>query len=71
MVIQGENGMKFLHYTEHLALEYNFNWSYIIFMKDKVYFDEIGYFYPSGIHWKGAMAEQRIADWLPYEYSIK
>ncbi len=71
IVIEDDNGRKFLNYTEHLALEYNISRSYIIFLKNKVYFDENGYFDPSGIHWKGLMAEQRIADWLPYEYSIK
>jgi hypothetical protein len=33
--------------------------------------DQNGYFDPLGISWEGEMARQRIADWLPYEYSIK
>jgi hypothetical protein len=30
-----------------------------------------GYFDPSGISWEGEMARQRIADLLPFEYSLK
>jgi hypothetical protein len=35
-----------------------------------IYFDKNGYFDSSGIKWEGKMAKQRVADWLPYEYSI-
>lgn len=43
-----------------------------IYLKRKfVYFDKNGYFDPSGIMWSGELARQRIADWLPYEYSVR
>ncbi len=70
IVIQ-DHGNKYLSYTENLYVDYGKNFSYIQFLKPKVYFDKTGYFDPSGINWKGKMAEQRIADWLPYEYSIE
>jgi hypothetical protein len=40
------------------------------FLDDYVYFDKNGYFDPHSISWKGEMANQRIADMLPYEYSV-
>ncbi len=42
--------------------------SFIIFSKDKVYFDGNGYFEPSALIWEGEMAKKRIADLLPFEY---
>ncbi len=62
---------KYLSYTENLYVYYGKSFSFIEFLKPKVYFDKTGYYDPSGINWKGKMAEQRIADWLPYEYSIQ
>ena len=44
--------------------------SFVIFLKENVYFDPNGYFDPSGISWEGEMSRQRIADLLPYEYSV-
>ena len=43
----------------------------ITFMDDYVYFDINGYFDPLGISWSGEMANQRIGDMLPFEYSVK
>ena len=40
-------------------------------MQDSVCFDKQGYFDPLGISWTGEMARQRIADLLPYDYSMK
>lgn len=34
-----------------------------------VYYDKDGYFAPLGLSWEGKMAQQRIADLLPFEYS--
>jgi hypothetical protein len=39
--------------------------------KEHVYFDKTGFFDPSGISWEGEMVIQRIADLLPFEYSLK
>ena len=73
---------NFLKHTGELRIDYNSKISYITFisvkrithitfLKEYVYFDKTGYFDPSGISWKGAMGEQRIADLLPYEYTCK
>ncbi len=70
IVIQPYNN-KYLSYIENLYVDYGKSVSYIHFLKKNVYFDKTGYFDPSGINWKGRMAIQRIADWLPYEYSIE
>jgi len=70
IVIQPYNN-KYLSYIENLYVDYGKSVSYIHFLKKNVYFDKTGYFDPSGINWKGRMAMQRIADWLPYEYSIE
>jgi CarboxypepD_reg-like domain len=43
----------------------------VVFVKDKIFFYEHGYFDPFAVSWEGEMAKQRIADWLPLEYSIK
>lgn len=43
----------------------------IPFLINNIYFDEKGYFDSSGIKWEVRMAKQRVADLLPYEYSIK
>jgi len=70
IVIQHYNN-KYLSFAENLYVNYNKGFSYIQFLKKNVYFDKTGYFDPSGINWKGRMAVQRIADWLPYEYSVE
>jgi hypothetical protein len=64
---------KYLRYYENLVISYYTRptESQVVFLKDKVYFTRDGYYDPSGISWEGEMAQQRIADWLPYEYSAK
>jgi hypothetical protein len=39
--------------------------------KDPVFFDNSGYFDGSGVKVIGQMAQQRIGDLLPYDYSLK
>jgi hypothetical protein len=39
--------------------------------KDPVFFDSSGYFDGSGVKVIGQMAQQRIGDLLPYDYSLK
>jgi hypothetical protein len=62
------NDNKFLKSNQKLSVSYGRSISYINFLKDYVYFDKTGYFDPTGINWQGAMADQRVADWLPNEY---
>ena len=75
--------IKFLKYTDYLQIHYLKSWegvletkpiedylksTTIIFIKDKVGFNEEGYFDKMGIKWEGDMNTQRIGDQLPYEY---
>ena len=62
------NNEYYLNSPTNLRVDYDRDKSLIQFMKKPVYFDNTGYFDPSGINWKGSMGDQRIADWLPYEY---
>jgi hypothetical protein len=73
IVTQEDSLIKFLNYPESLSICYHTSLpsSHIIFLEEDVNFDKNGYFDPSGISWQGEMARKRIADWLPYEYSIK
>ena len=74
---------KFLKYTNNLRIYYLKSWegeldpqpiedylksSNITFIKDKVGFNEDGYFDNMGLKWEGGMNAQRIGDQLPYEY---
>jgi len=70
IVIQRNNN-KYLSFPENLNVFYIKVFSNIQFLKKNVYFDKTGYFDPSGVIWKGRMGLQRIADWLPYEYSVE
>ncbi|TAL66280.1 MAG: hypothetical protein EPN88_08695 [Bacteroidetes bacterium] len=73
VVFQKDSRTKYLRYPGGLCISYYAKQptSFIIFLKEAVYFDANGYFDPSGISWEGEMARQRIADLVPYEYTIK
>ena len=68
IVIQTDTDNTFLSYSENLIVYYYTRVSQINFLKEKVFFDQDGFFDPTGISWVGVMGNQRIADWLPYEY---
>ena len=70
IVFQDGPQNKYLSYSNSLSIDYNDRISFIEFVKQPVYFDGSGFFDP-GIKWTGDMALQRIADWLPYEYTIE
>jgi hypothetical protein len=70
IVTEEVSGRKYLHYGEELVIRYFDKLSYISFLKEKVYFEQDGFFDPTGIIWSGTIAKQRIADFLPYEYSF-
>jgi len=70
IVFQDNQGRKFLQYNEDLAINYFDDHSYITFLEEKVYFEQDGFFDPTSIVWTGKMSLQRIADFLPYEYSL-
>jgi len=71
VVSEDENGTKFISYPEFLEIVYHNFVSYLEFCEKYVYFQANGYFDPSGLKWRGEMANHRIADWLPYEYDPK
>lgn len=72
IIDRSEDGNKHLTYSEQLIIGYyQKRYSEVSFLKDEVYFEESGYFDPAGINWAGDMANKRIADWLPYDYSIE
>jgi hypothetical protein len=60
------NGNLFVTYYPKKWLRRN-----TLSIAEEVYFDERGYYDPLSVVWEGAMAIQRVADLLPYEYSIK
>jgi len=70
IVFEKSNNNKHLTYKKSLIITYKSNVvkSYIVFLKDSVFFDGTGYFDASRISWEGQMAAQRIGDLLPYEY---
>jgi hypothetical protein len=72
-IVANIDGRKYFRFSENVGICYftKMPESTVVFLKDMVYFDEKGYFDPSGISWEGKMATQRIADWLPYEYGIR
>jgi hypothetical protein len=72
LVVQDQNRRKYLSYPEPVGICYYSKTpkSRLIFLKDKVFFDNRGYYDPTGITWEGDMARSRIADWLPFEYSF-
>jgi hypothetical protein len=68
MVIE-VNGKKYFSYHQDLEIEYNHFRSTVSFRGPMVGFARDGFFEPEAIVWYGTMSTDRIADWLPYEYS--
>ena len=68
LVFQDLQGMKYLICHEDLDVDFYENPSHMSFIKNKVYFEQDGYYDPVAVIWSGTMAKQRIADFLPYEY---
>ena len=62
-------GKKYFSYPENLEISYNHFISTVSFRGPGIYFARDGFFEPEGILWYGTMSMDRIADWLPYEYS--
>ncbi len=73
IVFEENDHKKYLSYREYLIITYYSKVvkSYIVFLKDRVFFDGTGYFDASGISWEGQMVDRRIGDLLPYEYVLK
>lgn len=64
--------VKNLYYPETLIITYyKHNKSYLSFHKNtSIQFTKSGFFNPVNIYWEGDMANKRIGDQLPYEYSL-
>jgi len=73
IVVEDSEHNKFLTQIKTLKICYKSSVpsTGIEFIKNTIYFSGDGYFDSDGILWEGAMANLRIADWLPYEYSVK
>jgi len=71
IVFQQDNHTKYLKYHGSLGISYYTKQptSFIIFLKESVFFDANGYFEPYGISWEGEMSRDRVGDMLPYDYS--
>jgi hypothetical protein len=71
IVFPKDSVTKSLRYPNKLYVRYNTrNISIIYFSKKEVLFKRNGYFSPYSIEWQGQMCEERIGDWLPYEYGL-
>jgi hypothetical protein len=68
-----DGSTKYLRYPGGIGISYytKQSTSFINFLKEKVYFDPNGYFESNGIIWEGEMARPRVADLVPYEYSLR
>ncbi len=72
-IVEDDGGTnKYLWYPEKLTVFYQLSEpaGEISFKDDPVYFDKSGYFDPFNLIWGGNISNQRIGDWLPYEYSL-
>jgi len=69
-IVVEHNDNKFLKDVGKLLVTYLDRSSTLEFYTDYIYFEKTGFFNP-GIKWSGDMGFQRVADWLPYEYSIE
>jgi len=63
------SAMKYFSYPRDLEISYNHFLSTVSFRGPGSYFALDGFFEPEGILWYGTMSLDRIADWLPYEYT--
>jgi len=69
VVIRDEQGRKYLKYPVPLEIFYYNESSGVHSLKEKAFIDRDGFFDPAALMWSGKMSRQRIADFLPYEYS--
>lgn len=70
VVLINKNQQHFLNSAiGEIFIDYKGRISTLYLSGDPIYFNETGYYDPNGISWSGDMGNQRMADWLPYEYS--
>jgi len=68
IVVVDHNGNRYVRYPEGFYVTSNSRTSYVKVLKNYVFFDKNGYVDGSALNWSGYMGDQRVADWLPYEY---
>jgi len=71
IVVQDSSENRYLYYPNGFKITCSRGISYVNTLKKYVYFDKTGYFDGAGINWVGNMGDQRVADWLPYEYKTE
>ncbi len=72
-VVSVDSGKKYLYYPKDIFVgrkndQKRYTFSRINFLQGKTYFNPEGYYDVFGIRWAGQMVNQRVADFLPYEY---
>jgi hypothetical protein len=70
VVMKDAEGQKYLKYPGELEIQYSEYISTMKLLEPEVRIDRDGFFDPSAIQWSGRMAISRMADFLPYEYSL-
>jgi hypothetical protein len=70
IVFEDSRKNKYLLNAGRMAITHMSESSTITFLKSKILFEQNGFFDPSAVRWDGHMAMQRVADMLPYEYSL-
>ena len=71
-IITDDDGtFKYMWYPGELIIFYQTSVpaGNIYFKKDPLLFDKSGFFDPLNVTWAGNISDQRIGDWLPYEYN--
>ena len=72
LVAECEDGNKYLKTKEDLSIRYfsKYGGSRLTLTKDSVLFEKDGYYNALEVALWGEIGRLRVADWLPYEYSI-
>ena len=73
LVVQRDSSDKYLINKGNFFISYmsKRSSSEIDIVNDSVYFNKLGFFDPLSIKWTGEMARQRVADLLPFDYTLK
>lgn len=65
-----DQGRKYLSYPGDLEILYYNYYSGMKSLSEEALIDRTGFYDPVSISWSGRMSTKRIADFLPYEYSV-
>ncbi len=73
IVLVMDSRTKYLYTYTPLGISYYSKQvtSYLVPVKDKIFFDADGYYDQLAVIWDGEMSRQRIADQLPFEYHVE